>query len=343
MKALMIFVDFADQPSGNDTTQGLYDFFFPNASTWYETSSYGKLSISAAADTSQFHRMPMNATGYAWNRGITYEQHEAYIQDALTAYAKSTGADPSPVDVLYIVATRNAPAISYSPTFMGDVKTRNGTFVAPKAVTVGYDAYAKWGFKLINHETGHVMCLADLYPASGAVGLYVGEYNIMGNINAKSSDYFAWDKWRLGWLDDTQVECVAYENKTVSTHTIFPLESRAEEIKTVVLRRNATQAMVLEVRAGGGVDVQDYKPGVVVYTVDTTVETLQGPIRVLVNEPLGLEDQDGLEVPSWGVKVSIAGKDGDAYVVNLESGLGNVMESSVREAAQRENIPLINP
>jgi hypothetical protein len=150
MQAFMIFVDFADQPSANDTTTGLYDFFFPNASTWYETSSYGKLSIAANADTSQFHRMPVNASDYAWNRGITYEQHEAYIQDALASYTDATGEDPPPVDVLYVVATRNAPNITYSPTFMGNVTTRDGTFVARKAVTVGYDAYARWGFKLIN-------------------------------------------------------------------------------------------------------------------------------------------------------------------------------------------------
>ena len=317
IKAAAIFVDFEDQPAGNDTTNGLYDFFFPGANDWYETSSYGKLSMNVAADTTRFYRMPMNATEYAWNRGITYEQHEAYIQDALAAFTESSGMTLSPVDVLYVVATRNAPAITYSPTFMGQVKTRNGTFVAPKAVTVGYDSYAKWGFKLINHETGHVMCLADYYPATGDVGMYVGRYNIMGNINAGSPDYFAWDKWRLGWLEDAQIDCTLYRNGTASLHTVFPLESRGDETKAVVLRRDATQAMVLEVRGGGGVNGQGVRPGVIVYIVDTTVETLEGPIRVLVDEPLGLESQIELDVPNWGVKVSIEEKKGHAYVVKV--------------------------
>ncbi|KAJ4353198.1 uncharacterized protein N0V89_004924 [Didymosphaeria variabile] len=338
MKAFMLFVDFADQPAGNDTTQGLYDFFFPNASTWYETSSYGKLSIDAEADISQFHRMPLNASDYAWNRGITYEQHEAYIQDALASYVNTIGEAPPPVDVLYVVATRNAPNITYSPTFMGNVTTRNGTFVAKKAVTVGYDAYAKWGFKLINHETGHVMCLPDYYPASGAVGLYVGDFSIMGNINAVYPDYFAWDKWRLGWLDDSQVECVQYENGTTSTHTIFPLESKDEEAKLVVLKRNETQAMVLEVRSKGGNDDKGGEPGVVVYTVDTTVETLQGPIRVLSNGTLTSE----LEVPSWGVKISVVGKDDDAYTVKIATASGSGAVNAVHSAVESENIPLLS-
>jgi M6 family metalloprotease-like protein len=334
MQAFMIFVDFADQPSANDTTTGLYDFFFPNASTWYETSSYGKLSIAANADTSQFHRMPVNASDYAWNRGITYEQHEAYIQDALASYTDATGEDPPPVDVLYVVATRNAPNITYSPTFMGNVTTRDGTFVARKAVTVGYDAYARWGFKLINHETGHVMCLADLYPASGAVGLYVGDFSIMGNINAVYPEYFAWDKWRLGWLEDAQVECVVYGNATtyVSTHTIFPLESPGEEMKSVVLKRNETQAMVLEVRSNKGVDDKGAEPGVVAYTIDTTVETLQGPIRLLSNSTLGLGSE--LNVPSWGLTLSVIGKENDAYTVRLETTTGDTTAPSVHGASE---------
>jgi M6 family metalloprotease-like protein len=338
MKAFMIFVDFSDQPSGNDTTGGLYDFFFPNASTWYETSSYGKLSIDAQADKSQFLRMPKNASEYAWNRGITYEQHEAYIQDALDAY-EATGAVLSSFDVLYVVASRNSPAITYSPTFMGNVTTRSGAFVAPKAVTVGYDAYTKWGYKLINHETGHVMCLADLYPATGAVGLYVGDFNIMGNINAGSPDYFAWDKWRLGWLSDDQVECIGdgMRNKTVSMHTIYPLENDEEVLKVVVLKKNETQAMVLEARAGGGVNDKGAKPGVVVYSIDTAVATLQGSIRVLPEAPLSVEGK--LAIPSWGVEVSIIGREGDAYLVRIETGF-NSTKISFREARDPQNILL---
>ena len=57
-----------------------------------------------------------------------------------------------------------------------------------------------------------------------------------------------------------------------------------------------------------GVDDKGFKPGVVLYTVDTTIETAQGPIRVLVTEPLDLGNQ--LELPDWGVKVSIEGKNG---------------------------------
>ncbi|KAL5446912.1 hypothetical protein PMIN06_007635 [Paraphaeosphaeria minitans] len=340
MRAFMIFVDFADQPAGNDTTAGLYDFFFPNASTWYETSSFGKLSIDATADTSQFHRMPHSTSDYAWNRGITYEQHEAYIQDALASYVDATGEDPAPVDVLYVVATRNAPNITYSPTFMGNVTTRDGAFVAKKAVTVGYDAYTKWGFKLINHETGHVMCLADLYPASGAVGLYVGGFTIMGNINAAYPEYFAWDKWRLGWLEDAQIECLVYEKESTTLHTIYPIETSGEEIKSVVLKRNETQAMVLEVRSNGGLDDKGAEPGVVVYTVDTAVETLQGPIRVLHNGTLGVGSE--LAVIDWSLTLSVEGQEDSAYTVRITTEAGNTTTSSVHEALAQANLPLLS-
>lgn len=178
LNAFMIFVDFDDAPA-IETTQSLHDFFLPAAAEWYAESSYGALTLDVTADTSRFYRMPVTAASYGWARGLSYETHEKYIQDVLDVYNQTI----APTDVLYVVPTANAAAISFSPTFMGDVQTRAGVYVAKKSVTFGLDAYKTWKYLVLNHETGHTTCLPDYYPFNGsATGLFIGGWDLMGLI-----------------------------------------------------------------------------------------------------------------------------------------------------------------
>lgn len=178
LNAFMIFVDFDDAPA-IETTQSLHDFFLPAAAEWYAESSYGAFTLDVTADTSRFYRMPVTAASYGWARGLSYETHEKYIQDVLDVYNQTI----APTDVLYVVPTANAAAISFSPTFMGDVQTRAGVYVAKKSVTFGLDAYKTWKYLVLNHETGHTMCLPDYYPFNGsATGLFIGGWDLMGLI-----------------------------------------------------------------------------------------------------------------------------------------------------------------
>ena len=329
LNAFMIFVDFPDQ-GATDTPQDLYSVFLPGAAEWYASSSYGKLSLNVSADTSRFYRMPATAASYGWQRGLTSEAHQKYIQDALDAYIRVAGQQALPtVDVLYVVPTANATAISFSPTYMGDVATRSGRAVAKKCVTFGHDAYATWHYKVLNHETGHTMCLPDMYPLpSGPTGLYIGGWDMMGYINGPSPDYFAWNKWRLGWLSDEQIDCVTAAGST--THTLSPLETTGG-IKAVVVKHNSTAALVAEVRSAHGVDSATCAAGVLLYSVSTVTETGLGPIRVLdanpgsggcagdeLNDaPLSLDRTRSYTVPGWNVTVSLTSKSGDDYVVNI--------------------------
>jgi len=330
LNAFLFFVDFPDATAPqSETPQSLYGQFFPAATEWYANSSYGRLALNVTADNTRFHRMPARADSYGWQRGLTAAAHQKYIQDALEAY----GAAIPFVDVLYVIPTTRASAISFSPTYMGDVRTRAGVAVARKSVTLGLDAYRTWKSKVINHETGHTMCLPDLYPLpSGATGLYVGGWDMMGYINGPSPDYFAWSKWRLGWLDDTNVACVSSSGSSV--HTIAPLEPapRAGDIKAVVVRHNGTAALVAEVRSKNGVDAAACGTGVLLYTVSTATETGKGPIRVLdanpgsggcagdeLNDaPLSLSGTTSFTVPGWGVKVTVTDKVGESYTIRVD-------------------------
>ncbi|KAI2780020.1 M6 metalloprotease [Daldinia loculata] len=325
LSAFMIFVDFADQ-TAIETPQSLYDFFLPAAAEWYATSSYGALTLNVTADTSRFYRMPAKADSYGWQRGLSYEMHQNYIQDALDAYGKTI----PPTDVLYVVPTANAAAISFSPTFMGDVMTRGGAYVAKKSVTFGLDAYKTWKYLVLNHETGHTMCLPDYYPFNGsATGLFIGGWDLMGPRSGPSPDYFAWDKWRLGWLSDGQIDCVAETGST--THTLTPLENPGGS-KAVVIKHSSTDVLVAELRSAGGLDSASCSTGVLLYTVSTTTATGEGPVRVLdatpgssgcagdkLNDaPLSLRGTSSYTVPGWGIKVTVVSESNDGVDIKVE-------------------------
>ncbi|KAI1459613.1 M6 metalloprotease [Annulohypoxylon moriforme] len=325
LNAFMIFVDFDDEPA-IETPQSLHDFFLPAAAEWYTTSSYGALTLNVTADTSRFYRMPVTAASYGWARGLSYETHEKYIQDALDAYNQTI----PPTDVLYVVPTANAAAISFSPTFMGDVQTRAGVYVAKKSVTFGLDAYKTWKYLVLNHETGHTMCLPDYYPFNGsATGLFIGGWDLMGLISGPSPDYFAWDKWRLGWLSDEQIDCVAEAGST--THTLTPLEE-AGGSKAVVIKHDGTNVLAAELRSASGLDSASCSTGVLLYTISTTTATGEGPVRVLdatpgssgcagdkLNDaPLSLKGTSSYTVPGWGIKVTVVSESSDGTEIKVD-------------------------
>lgn len=338
LSAFMFFVDFSDQEAtgtGDDTPDALHDFFVPLAAEWYAASSYGKLALNVTADRSGFYRMPAEAASYAWDRGLSYETHQQYIQDALDGYVQGGGADIEPTDVLYVVPTRAATLISFSPTFMGDVATRSGTHVAKKAVTFGADAYQTWQYLVLNHETGHTMCLPDLYPIDGRrTGLFVGGWDLMGYINGPSPDYLSWNKWRLGWLTDEQIECVdSGGGAGSSTHTLSPLEVAGDSaVKAVVVKHNDTAVLVAEARSASGLDEGACATGVLLYTVTTDTGSGEGPVQVLDVNPasggcaddelndatLSLDGTSTYSVPGWDVTVTVTEKNGDEYTIQVD-------------------------
>lgn len=340
LNTFMFFVDFADQSAsrtGNDTPSALKDFYAPSVD-WYTTSSYGRLNFSITYDT-KFYRMPLNASGYSVSRStITTASHLKYIGDAVDAYLAQGGRAPAaPYDVIYVVPTRNARAIDLAATTLTPIRSKSGVqFSRFAAVTIGMNAYTHWQYKVINHETGHALCLPDLYPSSGSATGYVGDWDLMGYIKGTGPDYFAWNKWKLGWIDDTQVDCITGRGST--THLVTPIELKGgpTDTKAVVVKRNNTMTLVAEVRAKTGLDSTACAVGVVLYTVQNADPrgrgSLQGPIRVIDSTPksggcggeelsdgtLTLEKVKSLVVPGWNVTISVMEKIGDAYRIKVD-------------------------
>ncbi|WP_431902721.1 M6 family metalloprotease domain-containing protein [Nonomuraea sp. bgisy101] len=274
IRAVMLFVDFPDAAAEGGTVQ--YADHFAPAEKWLAAASYGRARLSITPVHTWF-RMPQDSTTYGFDRGISYEQHRLYVRQAVAA--ADAEVDFSAYDIVYIVPSRNAAAVRFSPTYLWD-PAQSGV-VADGAevkwgVTFGQDMW-RWGHKVLAHETGHIFGLPDLYSFTGPdYHRFVGGWDVMGLISGPSPQPFAWHARKLGWISDGQVACVPASG---GTYRLTPVE-RPGGRKLVVVRTGDTSAYAIESRKGS-----ECSGGMVIYKVDSAVATGEGPIRVMDAKP----------------------------------------------------------
>ncbi|MEU7038958.1 M6 family metalloprotease domain-containing protein [Streptomyces sp. NPDC046237] len=322
----MIFVDFPDAPAteapADDAAQ-----ITPGAD-WLWNASYGKAWL-AVTQHQQWARMPRNSTDYGFARGLTHETHEAYVKDAVAA--ADPAVDFSRYDMVYVVATRNASAISFTPTYVhapGTPGVRADGSLIKWAVTFGQDMW-HWGPKLVAHETGHTFGLPDLYAFDAGTDAhrFVGGWDVMGLIGGAGSQYLAWHSWKLGWTANSQVVCRASAGSDTVYLTAVEYGSGT---KMAVIRTGPTTAYVVESRRAIQADQGACSTGALVYQVDTSVRTGYGPVRVIDAKPNatpanGCRPLD--DAPFWagesftdaaaGVRIDVLGADGYGETVRI--------------------------
>nr|WP_223184303.1 M6 family metalloprotease domain-containing protein [Streptomyces sp. CBMA152] len=326
VRVAMIFVDFPDAPAtenpADDSAQ-----LTPGAD-WLWNASYGKTWL-AISQYQHWVRMPRASTDYGFARGLSHEAHEAYVRDAVAA------ADPqvdfSHYDLVYVVPTRNASAISFTPTYIYDPDTAgvvaDGTRIK-WAVTFGQDMW-HWGPKLVAHETAHTFGLPDLYAfdAGSDAHRFIGGWDLMGLIGGAGPQYFAWQSWKLGWTADSQVRCRASAGSDTVYLTAVEYGSGT---KMAVIPTGPTTAYVVESRRAVQGDSGLCSTGALVYRVDTSVPTGQGPIHVMdakptATPPSGCRPLD--DAPFWagesftdaaaGVRIDVLSADGYGETVRV--------------------------
>lgn len=295
----VIFVDFSDAVASR-TPQSVYDILNPGAAQNYATMSYGKLNVTFDPQL-QWLRMSKPSTGYGW-ANLTFALQKAYIQEALDL-AVATGADFSTSDAFLVVSNPDVTALPNGPAFCatpGNGVTASGkTFM--NGATSGHDLLTL-GALWFNHEIGHAMSLVDLYAFSGSTHRFVGDFSLMGNTFTRiSPEFLAWERWQLGWVDDTQVVCA---KSGVTSVALSPIET-VGGTKMVIAPTGTTTAVIVESRRAVGLDAALPKAGPLVYFVDTSIASGLGAIRVL---PIDDTDTRKAGAPlSLGQSITYAG------------------------------------
>ncbi|MCC9156390.1 M6 family metalloprotease domain-containing protein [Streptomyces parvulus] len=284
VRALNLMVDFSDAP-GEGEAMDRFAEFFPKTEEWFRTSSYGRLDYRPETPVRDWLRMPKSFAEYGIERGAPFEPgYRKLVQDLVAA------ADPEvdfrSYDLLNVLVTPNAGPSALdtvlSVTFAGNadapvadgVPVANASFVYSRQDD-GSGSYDETGYRVLPHENGHVFGLPDLYTQEG--GGAVGHWDIMSEDWGANNDLLGWHKWKLGWLDPSQVHCAATPGAT--DYTLTPLARKGGD-KVVVVPLDGESGYAVELRTQEGNDETVCRPGVLVYKVDADVDTGMGPVKV---------------------------------------------------------------
>ncbi|MBD0709403.1 MULTISPECIES: M6 family metalloprotease domain-containing protein [unclassified Streptomyces] len=284
VRALNLMVDFPDAP-GDGTAMGRFREFFPRTADWFRTSSYGRLRYLAEAPIPDWLRMPKAFAAYGIERGSPFEPgYRSLVEDIVKA--ADSRIDFSAYDLVNVLVTPNAGPSALdtvlSVTFSGNddapyadgVPLANTSFVYSRQDD-GSGSYPETGYRVLPHENGHVFGLPDLYTPDG--GGTVGHWDIMSEDWGANNDLLGWHKWKLGWLDNEQIGCAARPGS--ADWTLTPLAEPGGP-KLVFVPLSGTSGYAVEVRGKGGNDEAVCEEGVLVYRVESDVDTGHGPVTV---------------------------------------------------------------
>ena len=294
----VLFVDFPDAPArqgGTATaneqtlTEEIFETIITDAEEYLEAMSYWTLDLTFRP-LHKWLRMPQSVSSLY---GDSESELGMSISRSLLVDDAIGLADPEfdfeDIDSVVVIAAPGADSINrvvslLSPDwhFNADGQTI-GNAISLRPNRPGWDGGS------LAHELGHNLGLPDLYdvhvevdaernlPDEGA--RFVGGFGIMGGgLHGKFSDneMFAWSRWQLGWLRDTQVACITSFPASV---WLTPLAIPGG-IKAVVVPLTETTALVVESRRKLGYDSRLKKEGALLYKVDSSVPNGEGSIVV---------------------------------------------------------------
>ena len=322
--ATVVMVDFPDAPASMTPTDA-FARISPSADVFNEMS-YGKLSYTFKPQL-KWYRMSKKSTDYVAG-GWTFIKHREYITEA--AKLADVDIDFSKTDSLIILANPDSTGIGNSgPAFAAIRKngiTLDGKYISNGA-TSAYDLN-NWKSIWLNHEVTHTLGLVDLYastqsnPANRYDGFrYTGEFSYMGfsSYESNAPSLFAFERWNLGWINDSQIKCL---KDAKSTELISPVQTSGG-VKAVVIPISRTKAVVIESRRAIGIDKNIAKSGALVYVVDSSIQSGQGPVRIfpsdVSSDPRYLKAPRALgeSVTTEGVTIKVTKSDNSGDTVEI--------------------------
>lgn len=323
----VVFVDFPDSIATR-TTSSVFSLFSPGAEERFRDMSYGKANF-VLIPLHKWIRMGNPSSTYLLERRNLNFIHEFnFINEALAK--ASNQLDWQTIDGFLVISNPDTELIDVGPAF-----TANHPYWAERGTGYGLMNGARsgadilrWPSGWVNHELGHAMGLLDLYAYvdllyPNSFHRFVGWFSMMGNAvqGSGAPEYFGWERWSLGWIDDSQVGCLKSGTVTID---IDPIEQPGGT-KMLVVPLGDHRVLVIESRRKLGHDAMLLKEGVLVYLVDLSVASGMGAIRVLpINDNDSSKLQNILQVGETlsysDVKVSVNSSSTGGDRVTVTSG-----------------------
>ncbi len=279
--ATVIMVDFPDAPATMTPQEAFAKI--EGATATFNEVSYGRLNYEINPHF-KWYRMSKPSTEYA-PLPESFERHRKYIVEA-TALADAE-VDFSSTQSIIVLANPDAVGLGEAgPAFSpigGDGITLDGKYIS-NGTTSAHDLNY-WKSIWLNHEITHTLGLPDLYAVTSENSQnsndgfrFTGDFSYMGvsSFDTNAPSLLAFERWNLGWLDDSQIICSSA--KQIS-QLITPVESSGG-VKAVIVPLGRTKALAVESRRPIGLDSKLRKSGALVYIVDSSIESGFGPVQV---------------------------------------------------------------
>lgn len=179
---------------------------------------------------------------------------------------------------------RTLSSLIWSKTFWNQppsAKTRDGVSLNKASLVSEYSPLGVWAHELA-HQIGF---LPDLYDSSNLDHQFVGPWSLMdggaslGKPTGSSPSHLdAWSKIKLGWL--TPATALFIEGEFTLNPSELP-----DGIRALQIPLSDGTYYLLELRRRIGFDTSLPEEGVLIYLVDETKESGQGPVRVVDANP----------------------------------------------------------
>jgi M6 family metalloprotease-like protein len=204
----------------------------------------------------------------------------SYVQDVLTATDSSI--DFSGADFVLVLNPETATRDQIiSPTAQQMAKrfkfrTNEGDIFRSTYTSSMTD---ETGWRVIAHEFAHGLGLPDTYDYSGKTD-FMGHFDLMST--ADTIELAAWNKWQLGFIDDSQVWCL--KTNTNATLWISHVSASTDRPEMILIPASTTTAIVIEARRKERFDLNarvlsEVTDGILVYEINSAFMGGSGPMR----------------------------------------------------------------
>ena len=269
----------------------------------YRDQSYGQLTLDVTVRSDLgWRRLPKPSTSYDLT---DFDSQQSYISAAAALFHPAEIKFSEYQMVFVVAADTPSSGFQVSPGFTPLVGSE-ATSPSGKirlAVTLGHDSYSNRYINLV-HEIGHLFGLPDLYVAGQSVEQSeVGCWDIMCDI-FHSVSFLGWHRHKNGWLPAARA---TYLNEsTLERHaTLSPLSGPCG-LSLIVLPvddvNRPSKVFVIELAQPVlGSNNQYWGDGVLVYTVDASIDTGNSPVVIIPSQVSDSDDYGHLYQAPYGV------------------------------------------
>ena len=290
---IVILIKFPDKENVK-TRDEVHSLVFTSMNDYFHEVSYGLVSLTGAV-TAKWYTLSRNMTYYGANPEPP-SRHWTLIQDAVDV--ADNDVDFRNYKYVLIVHSGDSQAQSSDPNDIWSyaaigsqtVRTRDGSLTLGVAVLAELNPLGSYA-----HETCHMFGLPDLYnyKVAGTADNFVGDWDLMasgswangGNTPVHLS---SWCKIQLGWIKQSQVQTLpaGQLNKVI----VNPLETNTPGTLAVKvpLKEGPGSSVIyylVEVRRKTGYDAYLPGEGVIIYYVNETKRSGEGPVRIQSANP----------------------------------------------------------